>query len=1029
MKWTNSQYKAIHSSGCNILVSAGAGSGKTAVLSERTIEILKKGIDINKLLILTFTRASANEMKERIRKKIKENNLTEQLKLLDSSYITTFDSFSLSIARRYSYLLNISNEINISSDSLIKELLIRTVDEIVDNYYERSDSNFFDLIRSFCIKDDRLIRDMIIRLYYEIDKMVDSREYLDNYVHEYFNENFYSQLINRYLEVLLDKVLNLQENLEELVNNSEDEVCEYLEDVKTRLAQTKEYKNLKSLITRINLPRKNKSCSELYSDIKKIVKKDIDNIIDFMRFNDLNEIVIEYKKTYNHVTVITKIIKEVFDEFKLIKNKSRLYTFNDIAKMAIGIIRDNSWVKEELKNEFYEIMIDEYQDTSDIQEEFMTLISNNNLYAVGDIKQSIYRFRNANPKIFKMKYNDYGYSKKLKNGIKIDLLENFRSRKEVLDSINGIFKQVMSEEIGGADYESQHQMIYGNKSFDLITSFNYDLEVIDISKISKNYERNVKEIFSIADDIIKRLNKKDIINENGVARDIKLNDFCILVDRSTDFELFKNIFEYKGIPLKILKEEKLNEGYDYKVLLNIMKFCLLINNKSFSKEFRYLFVSIARSFIFEYTDQEIFDTLNTNNIFNTKVYEIALNISNEIGKLSIEQIVQKIIDDFRICTNVIKIGNLTATFRKVEYLLNLAKEFGMLSMSFQNYVNHLVKSVELGIDIGFKIDVGSQEAVSLMTIHASKGLEFPICYYSGLNKGFNRADIKERFLIDLNKTIIVPYFENGIKETVLKDIYKFEYDYEEISEKIRLFYVALTRAKEKIIIIDDLSSDFLEETLDSHKLRFRNFSDIMKSVYMNLKYIHNVSDVSINKDYLIKDAKEYKKMLVGGKTIKVQDINYDTTKIGKFNYSKKINKILTKEEINNINLGLKIHNLLENINLKDKDLRSRILNMSIEKYLKEILIKFLELDILKNIDSANIYQEYEFVNENTTGIIDLMLEYEDYIDIIDYKLKNTNNDDYIVQLNGYKDYVFNLTKKPVNIYLYSLIDSKLVLLD
>jgi len=174
MKWTDSQHKAIYSSGSNILVSAGAGSGKTAVLSERTIEILKKGINVNKLLILTFTRASASEMKERIRKKIKENNLLEQLRLLDASYITTFDSFSLSVARRYAYLHNISNNINISSDSLVKEVLIKTIDEVIDNYYELNNLEFNELISSFCIKDDRLIRDMITRLYYEVDKMVDN---------------------------------------------------------------------------------------------------------------------------------------------------------------------------------------------------------------------------------------------------------------------------------------------------------------------------------------------------------------------------------------------------------------------------------------------------------------------------------------------------------------------------------------------------------------------------------------------------------------------------------------------------------------------------------------------------------------------------------------------------------------------------------------------------------------------------------------------------------------------------------------
>ncbi|MDY0138187.1 MAG: UvrD-helicase domain-containing protein [Candidatus Izemoplasmatales bacterium] len=1029
MKWTDSQHKAIYSSGSNILVSAGAGSGKTAVLSERTIEILKKGINVNKLLILTFTRASASEMKERIRKKIKENNLLEQLKLLDASYITTFDSFSLSVARRYAYLHNISNNINISSDSLVKEVLIKTIDEVIDNYYELNNLEFNELISSFCIKDDRLIRDMITRLYYEVDKMVDNERYLNEYKNEYFNETYYALIKDKYLEVLFDKILNLQENLDELINNSEDEVNDYLNSVKNNIICSKDYNEFKALIPKINLPRKNKSCSDIYSDIKKAVKKDIESIIEFMRFDNLDEMIVEYQKTYNHVSVIIDIIKEVNNKLEFIKKKNRLYTFNDIAKMAIGIIKDNNWVKEELKNEFYEIMIDEYQDTSDIQEEFISLISNDNVYAVGDIKQSIYRFRNANPKIFKMKYDSYNYNKDFSTGLKIDLLENFRSRREVLDAINEIFKQVMSEQIGGADYEDHHQMIYGNKSFDSTHSFNYGLEVIDISSLSDDFPRNVKEIFSIAVDIKSRLHLKHDILEGGSFRKIRPNDFCILIDRSTDFELYKNIFEYMGIPLKIFKEEKLNDGYDYKVLLNLMKFIILIKNKSYSKEFRYLFVSVARSFIFEYKDQEIFDYLNNNGIFTTDIFNTASKISKDINKLSIEQIVQRIVDDFCLYSNVIKIGNVASTFRKVEYLISLAKEFGEVSMGFDEYVNHLDKSIELGIDIRFKMDIGNQDAVSLMTIHSSKGLEFPVCYYSGLNKGFNRSDIKERFIIDLKKTIVIPYFENGLKETVLKDIYKFEYDYEEISEKIRLFYVALTRAKEKIIIIDDLSEEFVDEVTDSHKLRYRNFSDIMKSIYMNLNFTCTVADVTLNNDYQIKNTKDYKNKILGGQIIPVQEIKYDKTKANKTSYSKHINKILSKKETNNINLGLKIHGLLENLDLKNVNLRNIISDMNIEDYLKNILLNFINLEVLKNIQNANIYQEYEFIHDNATGIIDLLLEYDEYIDIIDYKLKNTDNEAYVLQLRGYKEYIVGLTGKPVNIYLYSLLNSNLVLLD
>lgn len=1026
MNWTDSQNNAIYKNGCNILVSAGAGSGKTAVLSARTIETLKKGVLINSLLILTFTRASANEMKERIRKSIKENNMLEQLKLLDSSYITTFDSFSLSIAKRYSYCLNKSNDINISSDNLIKQLLDEVVNKVIDDYYTKNDDLFNDLIRSFCVKDDKLIRDMVIRLYYEVDKMTNYHNYLNNYMNEYFNEDFYNDIKTRFTEVLLDKIVNLQEKTINLMNESDGDVYEGLNVFLNDIKINKKYENIKKIVTNFVIPRKTKACSEDYSKVRGLLKSDIDNLLTFMRYENLDDIITEYKKTYNHSKVIINILKDVYFKIDEIKKEKNLYTFNDVAKMAIRIIKENDWVKEELKNEFHEIMIDEYQDTSDIQEEFINLISNNNVYAVGDIKQSIYRFRNANPLLFKMKYDKYSNEVDKNKGYKIDLLENFRSRKEVLKSVNDIFKVVMSDQIGGANYIDHHQMKYGNLSYLDLNSFDYNLEVIDISNLNNEYSRNIKEIFSVATDIKQRMSNGDQVFIKGKPRKLNYEDFCILLDRSTDFDLYKSIFEYMGIPLNVQKEEKLTSGYDYQVILNIMKFILLISDRTYNTLFKYLFTSIARSFVFRLSDEEIFQYVVGNNIYESLIYKKAINIANDINKLSPLQYLERIVDEFDIYSNVIRIGNAALTFRKIEYLSELAIELGLIGYNVKGYVEHLDKAMELNIDIGFKTGTSSNDAVNLMTIHASKGLEFPICYYAGLDKSFNRSDIKERFLIDSKKTIIIPYFENGIKETALKDIYKFEYDYEEISEKIRLFYVALTRSKEKIIIVDDLSSDFSLEVSEGHKLRFRSFADIMNSVYANIDYINTKSCAIISRDYLFKDIKNYQANIPRGSIIKTESLEFKLDKSSNMRYSKTINKILSKEEIKNINLGLEIHKLLENLNLKDNNLINKIENMNLNSYTEEILLRFCRSGLLDNINSANVYREYEFINDNKTGIIDLMLEFDDYIDIIDYKLKDTSSEAYLLQLSGYKEYISRLTNKKVNIYLYSLIEGKIV---
>ncbi|HAB66033.1 MAG TPA: hypothetical protein DCE23_01565, partial [Firmicutes bacterium] len=217
---------------------------------------------------------------------------------------------------------------------------------------------------------------------------------------------------------------------------------------------------------------------------------------------------------------------------------------------------------------------DEYQDTNDIQETFISLIENNNVYMVGDVKQSIYRFRNANPYIFKNKYDAYSNNQ---NGIKIDLVQNFRSRSEVLDNINTVFKLIMDDEIGGAAYEQSHQMIYGNKSYisEGKTDYNYNFEILEYNlPDDKTYSKAEIEIFTIAKDIKNKVSSKYQIfdKDEKVLRDISYKDFVILLDRSADFDLYKKIFEYEGIPLTVFKELNLNNSNDIYILKNIIDY-------------------------------------------------------------------------------------------------------------------------------------------------------------------------------------------------------------------------------------------------------------------------------------------------------------------------------------------------------------------------------------------------------------------------------------------------------------------------
>ena len=213
-RWTKEQEEAINKEGMNIIVSAGAGSGKTAVLTERVITKIKKGIPVDHLLILTFTKAAASEMKERIRASIKEMNNEEALNKLDSAYITTFDSFSLSIVKKYHSLLNVSKNINIGNDNVFKLKKEQILDEIFEELYQERNPEFLKLIGDFCVKDDLEIRDYILSIREKLDMKVDSKEFLDNYLNNYYNNSFLDEVISSYTNLLINKIEELKLSLE-----------------------------------------------------------------------------------------------------------------------------------------------------------------------------------------------------------------------------------------------------------------------------------------------------------------------------------------------------------------------------------------------------------------------------------------------------------------------------------------------------------------------------------------------------------------------------------------------------------------------------------------------------------------------------------------------------------------------------------------------------------------------------------------------------------------------------------------------
>ena len=446
-EWTKEQRLAIDEENKNIIVSAGAGSGKTTVLSARVIRKIKAGTKINELLILTFTNMAAKEMKDRIKKNLKKEGLMEEYNLIDSSYITTFDSFSLTVVKKYHYLMDVRKNINVLDDSVLLIKQKEVLKNIFEELYKKEDEDFIHLINDFCMKDDDNISKLILDLSSKLDLISDKKSFLNSYLDRYYTEGNYNELVNQYINVIHSKLKVLGNLLEGISYQCEPEKYEEVLAYYSNLLTASSYEDIR-VKSAFETPKIN-GLSEEAGAIKKKINECCNEIKELCSYNITDEMIEEIKNTYSYVKSIISIILKLDEEIDKYKFENDLYTFNDIEKLAIRIVKENPDVREELKNSFKEIMIDEYQDTNNLQEEFISLIENNNVYMVGDIKQSIYRFRNANPNIFRSKYERYRDNN---GGIKIDLNENFRSREETIININLIFNLVMDTIFGGTNY-------------------------------------------------------------------------------------------------------------------------------------------------------------------------------------------------------------------------------------------------------------------------------------------------------------------------------------------------------------------------------------------------------------------------------------------------------------------------------------------------------------------------------------------------------------------------------------------------
>lgn len=917
-KWTKEQLEVIGSRECNLLVAAAAGSGKTAVLVERIIQMItsrENPIDIDKLLVVTFTNAAASEMRERIGdaigKALDENpenkHLQNQLVLLNKSSITTIHSFCLDVIKSNFHRINLDPNFRIGDQTECAILKQEAIEEVFEDLYEERDEGFLNLVESYAERGgDKEVQDIILGIYSFAMASPEPKKWLIDSAERFnIDENFdFSQSI--WARAILDTVkieinglcLNMEralkevESIEELETFAEKLSVEYKKIANISQACNKSwdeaYKKMASMsfenyvkgVKRISkdAPSYIKESKEKAKTIRDKTKKSLESIVSATFNKDNDSIREEIKYLYNIVKPISSVVLRFEEEYSNKKREKGIIDFNDIEHFALNILTDidekgnivPSDIAVGYRNKFYEIFIDEYQDSNLVQEVLLKAVANTetpNRFMVGDVKQSIYRFRQAKPELFLQKYNNYN-DKKGSSHRKIMLYKNFRSREEVVDAVNYIFENIMNENIGEIEYTEKERLNLGanfNVDTDEKSIIGGATEIHLIQKDNKldddiindkddrinNKENEIEEEEKLDNiqlearmvgNIIKDLMK---VNEDGKIqkvydkgidgyRPVEFRDIVILL-RATS--AWAPVFADELMNMDIPTYADVGVGYfdtiEIKTILSLLQ---IIDNPMQDIPL----ISVLKSPIFGFTPEDLIDirVQSKDKIFyevlkSTAEYDGFTDSQNETESEFIpsEECINKS-KDFLIKLKEFKeksmymstdefiwylytrtgyyayVGALPGGSQRqanLKVLFERAKQFEETSLKgIFNFVNFIEKLKKSSSDMGSAKTLGENaNVVRIMSIHKSKGLEFPVVICSAMGKNFNTQDFKKSILYHHNLGYgpqFVDYERRISFPSIAKEALKSKINIENLSEEMRVLYVAFTRAKEKLII-------------------------------------------------------------------------------------------------------------------------------------------------------------------------------------------------------------------------------------
>lgn len=657
VNWTPEQQDAIYEKNSNILVAAAAGSGKTAVLVERMIQkIIKDKVDIDKLLVVTFTNSAASEMRERvlkaIDKKLEENpedeNLQRQITLLNKASICTIDSFCLEVVRNYFYELeNVSPNFRIADTTEIELLKQEVIEDIFEEKYEAEDSDFAKLINVYTsYRDDTPLKDLVLKIYSYIQSNPFPQKWLtekiemfnlkDNLTDDFSQTPWGKILLQEVAEELIDDIVTLKKVEESLADNEDLEVffkiirsdIEQLEKLKEHLDNWDTAFEVANNLEFITWSRKKVEleAKEKAKEIRDEVKKKLGKVLGKILICDSQE---ANQDIYDMFTILTKLQNLILtfeEEFTRRKREKNIVDFSDVEHFALEILLNSKEVAKKYQDKFEEIAIDEYQDSNLVQEYILTSIArDNNIFMVGDVKQSIYKFRQAMPELFLSKYENYSKKeeKKPEDDLKIQLFKNFRSKEKVLQFTNSIFENIMGKTLGDIDYNQEEFLNLGadypeNRQDEKIEIHIIDpkSEIEEKEEIFEEVEENEDTNFLVEEENIEDIEleakfvanqiKKLVENKYQVwdkkqecYRDIEYRDIVILL-RST--RTTAPIYEQEILKLQMpVFSDSSQEYLDSIEIQTIMSLLKIIDNPIQDIPL----VAVMRSNIGKFTDDEL----------------------------------------------------------------------------------------------------------------------------------------------------------------------------------------------------------------------------------------------------------------------------------------------------------------------------------------------------------------------------------------------------------------------------------------